>query len=196
VPIAPFAWTHDKTRVEFDGDALTINDKRLPLDRIERLARELSSSTAQGSWNRLTANVLLLADGEVSSVKFRGDASQEDWGPWRPLWDELDTLVRHEIQPRLLDRTVRQVSDTGLAEICPFTAKGRGRLIITAENLKQRKLFAKPIAWESITDVSGEFVRITYLDPSGKQRTHDTGYGAAEWDAWQVAHLWRHYGSS
>jgi hypothetical protein len=37
VPAAPFAWTHERTRVEFDGQALTINDRLLALDRIERL---------------------------------------------------------------------------------------------------------------------------------------------------------------
>ena len=111
MPTAPFAWTHEKTRVEFDGSALAINSKHLPLDQIERLSRNLSRSTAQGSWNRLDCGVNLFANGEVASVEFRGDASTEEWGPWRPLWDQLDMLVRDEIEPRLLERTIRQVTD-------------------------------------------------------------------------------------
>ena len=194
MPTAPFAWTHEKTRVEFDGSALAINSKHLPLDQIERLSRNLSRSTAQGSWNRLDCGVNLFANGEVASVKFRGDASTEEWGPWRPLWDQLDMLVRDEIEPRLLERTIRQVTDGSPAEIIPFSAKGRGRLIVTAESLQARKMFSKPIPWKAITEMPGVDQIIT-IDPNGKRRKHNTGFGDSEWDAWQVPLLWHHFGA-
>jgi hypothetical protein len=195
VPTAPFAWTHEKTQVEFDGRALTINGKHLPLDQIERLARNFSRSTAQGSWNRLDCGVNLFADGEVASVSFRGDASTEQWGPWRPLWDQLDTLVRHEIEPRLVERTIRQVTDASAAEIVSLRAKGRGSFTVTAESLQARKMFSKPILWNTITGISGGASEIVTVDPNGKQRKHNTGLGYGEWDSWQIPHLWHHFGS-
>jgi hypothetical protein len=193
VPVAPFAWTHEKTRVEFDGVALTVNGRHLPLDRIDRLSRNLSRSTAQGSWNRLDCGVSLVSDGEVTSIRFHGDASTEQWGPWRPLWDQIDALARDEIQPRLLERTIRQVEEGSPVELCPFRVKGRGRLVVTAESIQVRKLFSRPIAWTAITDVSGELLEITTDEPNGKQRTHRLGFGSAEWDIWQVAPLWQHF---
>jgi hypothetical protein len=192
VPVAPFAWMHEKTQVEFDGQALTINSKQLPLDQIERLSRELSRSTAQGSWNRLDCGVNLFANGEVASVSFRGDASTEEWGPWRPLWDQLDTLVRHEIEPRLLERTIRQVAVGSRAEIVSFRAKGRGIFTVTAESLQARKLFSKPIPWKAITEMPGVHQIIT-TDPDGKRRKHNTGLISSEWDAWQIPLLWHHF---
>jgi hypothetical protein len=195
VPIAPFAWTHEKTRVAYDGGVLAINDERLPLDQIERLSRVLSHSTAQGSWGRLDCGVNLFANGEVSSVKFRGDATTEQWGAWRPLWDELDLLVRDEIGPRLLERTIRKVSADSTAEIVSIRAKGQGRFTVTAESLQARKkLFSKPIPWRAITEMPGVDEIIT-TDPQGKRRNHTTGVGSWEWDAWQVPLLWRHYGA-
>ena len=196
MPTAPFAWTHEKTQVEFDGSALTINGKRLPLDKIERLSRFLSRSTAQGSWNRLDCGVELFANGEAASVKFRGDASTEQWGPWRPLWDQLDGLVRDEIEPRLLERTIRKITDDSAAEIVSFRAKGgRGRFTVTAESLQARKLFSKPILWRSITDISGDVSEIVTVEPNGKRRKHVTGLVFGEWDAWQIPLLWHHYGT-
>ncbi len=194
--VAPFAWTHEKTRVEYDGFALTVNGRHLPLDRIDRLSRNLSRSTAPGSWNRLDCGVSLLSDGEVTSVSFRGDAGTEQWGPWRPLWDQIDALAREEIEPHLLERTIRQVAEGTPAELCPFRAKGRGRLIVTAESIQVRKLFSRPIAWKAITDISGEFLEITTAEPNGKPHIHRTGFGSAEWDAWQVAPLWRRFVAS
>ena len=195
MPTAPFAWTHEKTRVEFDGQALMINDKLLPLDQIERLSRFLERSTAQGSWGRLDCGVNLLANGERAKVSFRGDATTEQWGPWRPLWDELDTMVRNEIEPRLLERTIRQVAEGTRAEIIPFSAKGRGRLIVTAEGLQARKMFSKPIPWKAMTDISDGLIQITTVDPNGKQRKRNTGFSDSEWDAWQIPHLWHHFGA-
>jgi hypothetical protein len=195
VPTAPFAWTHEKTQVEFDGRALTINSLHLPLDQIERMSRNLSRSTAQGSWNRLDCGVNLFANGERAKVSFRGDASTEQWGPWRPLWDQLDMLVRNEIEPRLLERTIRQVAEGSRAEICPFSAKGRGRLIVTAESLQARKMFSKPIPWKAMTDISDGVISIITVDPNGKKRKHNTGFGDAEWDAWQIPLLWHHFGA-
>jgi hypothetical protein len=193
VPTAPFAWTHEKTQVGFDGRALTINGKHLPLDQIERLSRNLSRSTAQGSWNRLDCGVNLFANGEVASVSFRGDASTEQWGPWRPLWDQLDALVRDEIEPRLVERTIRQVTDGSAAEIVSLRAKGRGSFTVTAESLQARKMFSKPILWNTITSISGGVSEIITVDPNGKQRKHHTGLGYGEWDSWQIPLLWQHY---
>ena len=193
MPTAPFGWTHEKTQVEFDGRALTINGKHLPLDQVERLSRSLSRSTAQGSWNRLDCGVNLLANGEVASVSFRGDASTEQWGPWRPMWDQLDALVRDEIEPRLVERTIRQVTDGSSAEIVSLRAKGRGTFTVTAESLQARKMFSKPIPWKTITGISGEASEITTVDPNGKRRQHHTGLGYGEWDSWQIPLLWRYF---
>jgi hypothetical protein len=194
VPTAPFAWTHEKTQVEFDGRALTINGSQLPLDQIERLSRNLSRSTAPGSWNRLDCGVSLFADGEVTSVSFRGDAGTEQWGPWRPLWDQLDTLVRHEIEPRLLERTIRQIAAGSPTDIGSARAKGRGRFTVTAESMRARRMFAKPIPWKAITDISSDgLLQLSTADPDGKQRTHTTGLSSAEWDAWQIPLLWHHF---
>jgi hypothetical protein len=193
VAVVPFAWTYDETRVAFDGDALTINDKRLPLDRIERLSRNLSVSTAPGSTNRLDCGVRLLADGEVSSIAFRGDATSEAWGPWRPSWDVLDALVSAEIEPRLLTRTLGAVEASGAAEIGSLRAKGRGRYTVTAETLQPRTLFARPIPWKWITGIEDDVFQIVTVDPRGKRRHHATGLATSEWDAWQVPLLWRHF---
>jgi hypothetical protein len=111
------------------------------------------------------------------------------------LWDQLDALVRDEIEPRLLERTIRQVAEGSPAELCPFRVRGRGRLIATAESLQVRKLFSKPIPWKAMTEMSGEIIQITTVDPNGKQRTHNTGFGSAEWDAWQLPLLWQHFGA-
>ena len=192
---APFAWVHEKTQVEFDGQALTINGKQLPLDSIERLSRNLSRSTSQGSWNRLDCGVSIFANGNVSTISFRGDASTEQWGPWRPLWDQLDTMVHHEIQPRLLERTISQVYAGAVTEVGSASAKGRGRFVVTAENLQARKMFSKPLPWASIADItlSRSLYEIITADPDGKQRKHQTGLGASEWDAWQLPALWYHF---
>lgn len=195
---APFAWAHEKTQVQFDGLTLTVNDKHLPLDQIDRLSRNLSRSTAQGSWNRLDCGISLLANGQVSTVRFHGDASTAQWGPWRPLWDQLDEMVHAEIQPRLLQRTISQVTVNGSAEIGSASAKGRGRFVVTAANLQARKMFSKPIAWSSIAEISvaGTLYQIITSDPDGKQRTFQTGLNPAEWDAWQLPLLWRHFTST
>ena len=195
MPTAPFAWTHEKTHVEYDGRALTINDKHLPLDQIDRMSRNLSRSTAQGSWNRLDCGVSLSANGVVSSVKFRGDASTEDWGPWRPLWDQFDAFVRDEIEPRLVERTIRQVADDSFAEVGSGTAKGRGRFVVKADCLQVRKLFSKPIAWTSITEISDGDIQIIATGLDGKQHKHNTGVHTMYWNAWQVPYLWHHYGA-
>jgi hypothetical protein len=189
----PFAWTHEKTRVEFDGRELFINDRRLPLDQIDRLSRMLSRSTAQGSWNRLDCQVHFLAHGKESAVRFHGNAATEEWGPWRPLWDQLDELIRREIEPRLLDRTVRQVAETGSAEIGGGRANGRGRFTVTAEGLQARRMFSKPIAWKSIIAMSGGDVEIVTAGPDGRQRKQNLGLLGMEWDAWQFPVLWQHY---
>ena len=195
MPTAPFAWTHEKTQVEFDGRALTINGKHLPLDQIERLSRNLSRSTAQGSWNRLDCGVDLFANGELASVRFRGDASTEEWGPWRPLWDQFDTLVRDEIEPRLLERTIHQVAAVLRRDQSAFRAKGRGRFIVTAESLQARKMFSKPIPWKAITEMSGGVSRSSppIRKASGASTTRDSV--DAEWDAWQIPLLWHHFGA-
>jgi hypothetical protein len=195
VPTAPFAWTHEKTLVEFDGRVLTINSKRLPLDQIERLSRVFSRSTAQGSWNRLDCGLHLFANGDVASVRFRGDATTEQWGPWRPSWDQLDALVSNEIEPRLLAQTIHHVTIGSPAEIGSLRAKGRGRLKVTAEGLQARRMFSKPIPWHAMTDISDDVIQITTTDSAGKRSTHHTGLGSSEWDAWQVPLLWRHYGA-
>ena len=195
MPTAPFAWTHEKTRVEFDGRALTVDDKLLPLDQIERLSRFLSRSTAQGSWGRLDCGVNLLANGERAKVSFRGDATTEQWGPWRPLWDELDAMVRNEIEPRLLERTIRQVADGTRAEIYPVQREGTrppdrdGREPAGAEDVLQ----TDPV--EGDDRHLGRLIQITTVDPNGKQRKHNTGFGDSEWDAWQIPHLWHHFGA-
>jgi hypothetical protein len=88
------------------------------------------------------------------------------------------------------------VAEGSPAELCPFRAKGRGRLIVTAESIQVRKLFSRPIAWTAVTDISGEFLEITTAEPNGKPHIHRTGFGSAEWDAWQVAPLWRRFVAS
>ena len=135
----------------------------------------------------------LFANDEVESVSFRGDASSEQWGPWRPLWDQLDMLVRHEIEPRLLERTTRQVSVGSHAEIVSLRAKGRGIFTVTAESLQARKMFTKPIPWKAITEMPGVDQIIT-TDPEGKRSKHNTGLSSSEWDAWQLPFLWHHFG--
>ena len=189
----PFAWTHEKTRVEFDGRELVINDKRLPLDEIDRLARMLERSTAQGSWNRLDCQEHFLAHGKETAVRFRGNAATEEWGPWRPLWDQLDALIRDEIQPRLLGRTLRQIVDTGSAEIGGGRANGRGRFTVTAEGFEARTMFSKPVAWASIVSMSGGDIEILTQGPDGKQRKRRLGLLAMEWDAWAFPFLWQYY---
>jgi hypothetical protein len=195
VPTAPFAWTHEKTRVEYDDGTLSIDDKRFSLDEVERMMRCISVSTDPGSWNRLECRVRLFVDGEVVSVGFRGDASTEEWGPWRPLWEQFDALVAQEIEPRLLERTIRRAKDGSPAEIGSIRARGRGRLTVTPESLQARTNVSRPSPWKPITALSDGVLKITTTGPDGKQRTHLTGLGEAEWDAWQIPHLWRHFGA-
>ena len=191
--IEPFAWTHEKTQVEFDGEALTINGKRLPLDQIERLARNVSRSTAQGSWNRLDCSVHLFANGEEYSVKFRGDASTEQWGPWRPMWDQLDMLVHYEIQPRILERIVNQVTSGTPVEIGSAGGKGRGRFTVTAETIQARSWLSKPIAWKSIVEMSDGGQQVI-VESDGKRRKHNIALAPFEYDAWLIPLLWRYLG--
>ena len=87
-------------------------------------------------------------------------------------------MVRNEIEPRLLERTIRQVADGAPAEIIPFSAKGRGRLIVTAEALQPRKMFSKPIPWKTMTEISDGIIEITTVESNGKQRKHNTGFGS------------------
>jgi hypothetical protein len=37
--------------------------------------------------------------------------------------------------------------------------------------------------------------QIITIDPNGKRRKHNTGFGDSEWDAWQVPLLWHHFGA-
>lgn len=190
---APFAWTYEKTQVEFDGRALTINGRQLPLDQIERLARNVSRSTAQGSWNRLDCSVHLFANGQESTVKFRGDASTEQWGPWRPMWDQIDTLVHHEIQPRILERILTTVKSGTPVEIGSPGGKGRGRFTVTAESLQARSWLSKPIAWKSIVEMSPDGQEVI-VESDGKRRKHHIALSPFEYDAWLIPLLWRYLG--
>ena len=106
----------------------------------------------------------------------------------------LDTLVRHEIEPRLLERTIGHVSVGSPAEIVSLRAKGRGIFTVTAESLQARKMFSKPIPWKAITEMPGVQQIIT-IDPEGKRRKHNTGLVSSEWDAWQIPLLWHHFGA-
>lgn len=193
VSIEPFGWTHEKTRVEFDGRQLVINDDRLPLDEIDRLARTLERSTAQGSWNRLDCQEHFLAHNKETAVRFRGDSTTDEWGPWRPLWDQLDTLIRDEIQPRLLERALRQIADTGSVEIGGGRANGRGRFAVTAVGFQARTMFSKPVEWASIVAMTGGDIEIVTEGPDGKQRKRRLGLLAMEWDAWAFPLLWQYY---
>jgi hypothetical protein len=195
VTIAPFAWTHEKTQVEFDGETLTIKGKRLPLDQIERLARNVSRSTAQGSWNRLDCSVHLFAKGEESSVKFRGDASKEEWGPWRPMWDQLDLLVHHEIKPRILERLVTTVTAGTPVEIGSSGGKGRGRFTVSAESLQARSWLSKPIYWKSIVEMSDDGQKVV-VESDGKRRKRSIALAPFEYDAWLIPLLWRYFAAN
>ena len=110
----------------FDGDVLSIDGKRFPVDQIGRLSRSLLHSRAQGSWNRLTANVSVYADGQTGSVTFTGDASTEEWGPWRPLWDEFYAMVHDEIEARLIRDSLERLMGGETIELVSLTGKGRG----------------------------------------------------------------------
>jgi hypothetical protein len=193
VPSTPFAWSHQKTQVDYDGRALTVNGKRLPIEDIERLARSLTISRAQGSWMRLEASVHLLCAGKVTTVRLRGDGRDEQWGPWRPDWDLLDQLVREEIGMNLLLRTIDRVQDGQLTEIGSGRSKGRGRYTVTSESLQSRGWRAKTFPWREIVDISDD-LDITTVDAEGKQQTRALGLSSIEWDAWQVRTLWRHFG--
>ncbi|MBA2281938.1 MAG: hypothetical protein H0W25_12010 [Acidimicrobiia bacterium] len=116
--------------------------------------QEQYASKAQGSWNRLTCDISVWAGGERGSVTFHGDASKPEWGPWRPLWDQLAQMVHDEIEGPLLHRILTQLMAGESVEICSLRGAGRGRLVVSAEAYKERKPFAKPIPWASITDVT------------------------------------------
>lgn len=189
----PFAWTYQRTDVAFDGETLTINGKPFPVDRIGRLIRSITYSHAQGSWNALECNVDVFADGVKGSVSFRGDASTEEWGPWRPLWDQFYEVVHDEIEARLLRRTLDQLFAGESVEIGSLLANGRGRLIVTSKWCKVRRPFAKEIPWASASDVSvasGTY-QLDIPQESGKVKAHNIGLGTGEWDAWQVPLLWK-----
>jgi hypothetical protein len=189
----PFAWTHQKTDVAFDGTALTINGKAFPVDRIERLIRSITYSHAQGSWNALECDVHVFADGAKGSVLFRGDAGTEEWGPWRPLWDQFYEMVHDEIEARLLGRTLERMFAGEEVEIGSLTTKGRGRLVVTSKGCKVRRPFAKEIPWASASGVSvasGTY-QLDILQESGKVKAQNVGLGVTEWDAWQVPLLWK-----
>ena len=189
---APFAWTYEKTQVAFDGETLTINDKRFPLDQIERLARNVSRSTAQGSWNRLDCWVHLFANGQEASIKFHGDASKEEWGPWRPMWDQVDALVFDEIQPRILERTITTVASGTPVEIGSAGGKGRGRFTVTSEFLQARSWLSKPIYWKSIVEMSGDGQQVV-VETDGKRRKKNIALASFEYDAWLIPLLWSYF---
>ena len=190
---APFEFTHDKTHVAFDGWTLTVDGKHFPVDEITRLTRSLLHSKSQGSWNRLTANVTVYANGEQGSVTFMGDASTEEWGPWRPLWDQFYAMVHDEIEARLIRTSLEQLMSGATIELVSLRAAGRGRIEITAEGFTPRRPFAKLTPWASISDVSTSVgvYQLHVPNASGKVKTHLTGVGVAEWDAWQFPLLWQ-----
>ncbi len=189
---APFEWTHEKTHVAYDGSALSIDGTRFPIDQIERLARIVLHSKAQGSWNRLTCDVSVHAGGVTGRATFRGDAGTPEWGPWRPLWDQLDAMVRDEIQTRLLARTLDSALAGSPVELVSTSPKGRGRVVVTADAFKLRRPFAKPVPWSSITDVTTpvSVYQLHVANAAGKVKTQLTGVEAGEWDAWQLPLLW------
>jgi hypothetical protein len=94
------------------------------LDEIERVGRSIIHSKAQGSWNRLTCDISVWGGGERGSVTFRGDASKPEWGPWRPLWDQLAAMVHDEIEARLLHRILSQLMGGESVEICSLRGAG------------------------------------------------------------------------
>ena len=195
MPTEPFAFDYERNHVVFDGAVLTIGDKPFPVDEIERLGKSIIHSKAQGSWNRLTCDISVWGGGERGSVTFRGDASKPEWGPWRPLWDQLTAMVHDEIEARLLHRILTQLMNGESVEICSLRGAGRGRVIVTAEAYKERKPLAKPIPWSSITEV-GPAVGVPswqfhVAEPSGKVKRKLTGTNVAEWDAWMIPLLWQ-----
>ena len=102
-------------------------------------------------------------------------------------------MIRDEIQPRLLGRTLRQIVDTGSAEIGGGRANGRGRFTVTPEGFEARTMFSKPVAWASIVSMSGDDIEILTQGPDGKQRKRRLGLLAMEWDAWAFPFLWQYY---
>ncbi len=189
---APFAWSYDKTRVDFDGQTLTINDKRFPLDRIERLARNVSRSTAQGSWNRVECWVHLFGEGQEGTIKFRGSAATEEWGPWRPLWDQVEGFVHEQVMPRLLDRAISSVAAGDPVEIGSAGGKGRGRFTVTSEAIQSRSWLSKPIPWRSIVEMSPGGDEVV-VESGGKRRKRTIALAPFEYDAWMIPHLWQHF---
>jgi hypothetical protein len=191
----PFEFVYERNRVEFDGAVLAIGGTGFPLDQIERLGRSILHSKAQGSWNRLTADISVWANGERGSVTFNGDASTEEWGPWRPLWDQLAAMVHDEIEPRLLRPVLTKLMDGGTVELCSLRGAGRGRIEASSEAYKERKPLAKPIPWRAIVDVAPApgvpSWQFQVADASGKVKSKLTGTNVAEWDAWMIPLLWK-----
>jgi hypothetical protein len=182
----PFEFGHGEHRVAFDGVALFVDGRRFGLDEIDRLATSVTVDQSQGRWNRLTAGVSVFGNGEVASVQFVGDAGTERWGEWRPRWDQLDRVVRDQVQPRLLQRTLTTVTNGGEVDLGSIGPRMRGRFSASLAGIRHRKPFAKPMAWPSITGVTvrnGIFV--IGLD-GAKSREYLTGLGVGEWDAWQL----------
>ncbi len=193
MPVAPFAWTYEKNRVDFDGETLTIGDKTFALDGIERLARGVSRSSGQGSWNRVECWVHLFGGGQEATVKFRGDAAVEGWGPWRPMWDQVDSLVYEEVMPRILERTISRVLAGDTVEIGSAGGKGRGRFTVTADALQARSWLSKPIPWKSIVTMSDDAQQVV-VDANGKQRKQSIALAPFEYDAWLIPLLWGYFG--
>jgi hypothetical protein len=182
----PFEFVHGKHQVAFDGAALFVDGRRFGLDDIERLGTSVTVDQSQGRWNRLTAGVSVFGNDEVASVQFVGDAGTERWGEWRPLWDQLDTVVRARIQPRLLQRTLTTVTNGGEVDLGCIGPRMRGRFTVSLAGIRHRKPFARPMAWTSISGVTvrNGILVIGLTDP--RPREYLTGLGVGEWDAWQL----------
>ena len=190
---APFEFAYEKMHVVYDGVAVTINDNRFPIEEITRLQRSLLLSQSPGSWGRLTANATVYAGDGIGVVTFIGNGQSEDWGPWRPYWDQFYEMVHDEIEARLIRNSLEQLMGGQTIELVSLTAKGRGRIAVNAEGFTPRRPFAKPTPWRSISEVTSKVgvFEIHVPNASGKVKTHLTGVGVAEWDAWQFPLLWK-----
>lgn len=193
--VESFEFVDDRKRVvSFDGTALTINEMRCDLDMVERLHRSITRSIAQGSWNRLTCAMgIYHPDLGAAEMSLHGDASDPEWGPWRPQWDQLDSLIWDRVQVRLLARTLDAITAGTAVEIGSARSKGRGTLIVTAAGLKERRPMAKEIPWTSIVDIdvpAGAY-QLHVRSDTGKVKKKLISLSPAVWDAWQLPLLHR-----
>jgi len=187
--------TYGKHTIQADGQAITVNGTRLPLDGIERLATSFSRSRAQGSWGKLSAGARMQAGEQLADITLNGGQTSDDYCEWFPFWDQLNGYLDAEVKPRIRSRILTTLAQGGSADVGGLTKGSKGRYRLTAQGIQPKRLFGKSVPWSEFVDTSVELVnyRFNVDKGAGKVGKNSWYLGVGEWNAWLVPELIAHF---